>query len=272
MKKFYISIVVIATLFATFSSSQAQSSEIKLSQPMDIGEGCKNIDIAKFEFVEKDWFEKKLIEDADWQRDDNSWDVYLESNKIMVSTAIYYNRFKFDIDGGYFLSENHGEFGGKIDFIGNDGVNYTVLKCNPRYMFSIDNEVYLIEGLSHFGAHGNLYKLSYIKDKWESEKIYDFNGYPESYIIDQKNIYIIVDTIEYIYDGNYAVSSNDYSEIIKIPIFAEDIEIQHLLKIPSLSININSMAKKGNMIYIGHTGGLVIVNLKNNEVKFYTKN
>ena len=189
----------------------------------------------------------------------------MENNNIMVVPAVYSKSFRFDTDDGYFLSENNGEFGGKIDFIGNNGVSYTVLERNPHYMFSINDDIYVLGGLAHMTfAVGYIWKLSNINGKWEEEREVELGGDPQVYTIYKGEIYIIVYTRAYDNPGDLGMS-----ELIKVTIAEENIEVQQLVK--TITLPTNSMIAKDHMLYVGLRGGLAIVNLKNNNIRFYTK-
>jgi len=43
---------------------------------------------------------------------------------MIVEANNWYNNFRFDIDGGYFIST----LGRGMDFVGEDGINYPVLE------------------------------------------------------------------------------------------------------------------------------------------------
>jgi len=272
MKKLYLQIMIVIIIFIVISCEQLPSDDnihiIKSSYPIELMDIANiNENFEEFEFVKKDWQEHKEIIEDDWNYDRISWDVSLRDDKIIVSTELYYKRFRFDLDNGYFISENIGEFGGKIDFVDNDGTIYTIVSdCNPIYMFSINDDIYILEGLFHISlVRGNIYKLNNVDGKWEVEKIIDLGGIPRAYTIDKNNVYIFTTVkVDENDNGYYCIS-----KILKLTISEEDIEI-HPVTETSLLFS-NSMVKKGNELYIGAKGGLAIVNLNNNKIKFYTK-
>ena len=277
MKKIHSMIMIIVIIFISVSCNRSESNDdvifdVKLSYGIDIVSGNEEDALLaeRFEFNKKDWKEKKLTEKSIKEMPFDYWDVYLENDKVMVATALYYNRFRFDTDNGYFLSKNCGEHGGKIDFIGNDGTSYTILNCNPLHMFSINGDIYLLEGLLHMSTtRGSLYKLTNTEEKWEGKKIADIGGKPIAFTIDKGNIYIIADSINFEYEeGRFLYDERDY-KILKVLISEEDTEVQILTR--AITLYANSMVKKDNMLYIGLTVGLATVDLNNNKVRFYVK-
>ena len=297
MKKIYLLVFICLCICVIFSCQSIKNKEdsklnveVILSQPIDPVAGIEKPETEKFEFTPKEWQKRKLLSSTDKNLfelyPDNDWNVSIENDKIMVSKLVNrYNKFKFNVDGkkyftsGNFVSENLGEFGGKIDFIGDDGISYTVLKCSPISMFSIDGDIYLIEGSNNRSMGiGNLYKIDvgYYKDennvyvpKWKADKLIKLNGYPSGFCINNTDIYI---TIVLPNQGE------DYvSEIVKISLkdslnsIDKYMEIKKLMTISNTSISGNSMVEKDDIVYIGLTYGLMTVNLNNKKIQLYTK-
>jgi len=222
--------------------------------------------------MQKDWKRLKKVKEGKppnrgildnfYYEDD--WIIWLEEDKIMVSENPIYNEFIFDVDDGYFISENMGEFGGTVDFFGNDGTNYTVLECNPHFMFSIDDKIYLFEGSTHVHTRGSFYTLKKEKDKWEEDRRYDLGGLPASFAVYNGEIYVIV------YKVPGIDWTNAYHELLKITIQEDDAEIQTLLSSNKI-YHPNSMAIKDNMLYISLSGVIETINLKNYQIRYYVK-
>ena len=283
----FVFVVIFFTIFFIKQLLDDTAYIIEYSYYLDHESAIENEGIEKFKFNKKEW-EEKIISDEEAKynlEDSNIWKVSLENDKIMVSTIptqnfevnpsqqYRLNPLRFDMDDGYFISkhdEDYEDIGGKIDFIGNDGLVYTVSKyVTPLAIFSINDSIFLLDGMSYRSSdRGNLYKLSKSDGKWGIKKgindVY-LDGYPYQYMIDKSDIYIIV--YNRIYD-NYHNFINS-SKIIKISIEDDEMDMQEIIKIVFLPAT--SMAKKGNMLYIGIEGSVAIVDLKNNEIKFYTK-
>ena len=277
-------IIIIITLIVVVSSCNLQSttpnyntvSKIESTYPTE-SESIKSdnneyLNYEKFEFRIDEWQEKTTISDEYNQYNlpiDKVWFLHLEDDKIMIEPTPNYRPldFRFDVEDGYFLSENNGEFGGKIDFINNDGITYTVLECRPIEMFSINNDIYLLDGISHMGyVVGHLYKLGNTNGKWEVEKELDLGGVPDIYLIDKTDIYIII-YFNYNDDGNRIIGS----KIIKISTENNDIKMQEIVETVAFHNLVCSMVKKDNMLYIGLAGSIATVDLNSKEIKFYTK-
>ncbi|MCL1866690.1 MAG: hypothetical protein FWF82_04705, partial [Oscillospiraceae bacterium] len=79
--------------------------------------------IEPFEFNIDDWEQVDSVRDCYyWDEDytEDSWSVSLEDDKIIIEQ--YYTdwkepRFEFNVEKGYLIGENYGEFGGRLYFI-----------------------------------------------------------------------------------------------------------------------------------------------------------
>ena len=241
-----------------------------LSTPIDPVGGVENPENEKFEFISAEWQKREIPNDLSISSviemvPANNWDVHIVNGKVMVSRiANRFDRFRFDLEDGYFISENRGVR--RIDFIGEDGINYTVVECNPRRMFSINGAIYLIEGTHDRGVGwGNIYRLVQIDGKWQTDKKVDLGGYPLASYIQGGYIFLFIE-LPNIVEGDQA------SEIIRISLLDQDMKVERLLNTYMYhSMGANSMVKKDNVVYIGFTYGLVTINLDNDEIQFYTK-
>ena len=234
-------------------------------------------DIEKFEFVKSEWDEIILEEGTEYNLYDKNilWGVKLENDKIMVSAAhkiYWYGDVRFDVEDGYFFGEmvdnvtlEGEEYIGKLDFIGNDGTSYTVVECNPRYMFSIGDDIYLLEGRWVLYPSGHLYKLGKIDGKWTVEKAIDLEGYAYGCVmVDDKDIYIMVTPHD-------ETSSMLTAKIVKFSTKDDEMEMQKLLRTTTL-YKASSIAIKDNVLYLGMVDSIATVDLNNNsEIKFYVK-
>lgn len=292
IKKVFLSLNVIIIIFAITSCTQKSDDiayKVKYSYFLDHESTTanENENVKKFKFDKKEWEEKIILnEETEYGSDDgNIWEVSLKDNKIMISSiqkqisevnpSQQYgaNLLKFDVDDGYFVSKNdedYGGLGGILDFVGNDGVSYTISKhLNTLIIFSINDDIFLLEGMS-YRSHdrGYLYKLSNFDGKWEIKGLINevsLGGYPYQYMIDKSDIYIIV--YERMHD-NYIRATNT-STIIKISTSSGDMKMKEIVK--TVFMPTSSMAKKDNTLYIGLAGSIAEVNLSNNEIKFYVK-
>ena len=227
-----------------------------------MGDNIEKLKTDKFEFVEKEWQKRKHPDNEEYEKvnlvdmyPDNHWNVFIENNHVMVSKIFnYYNKFKFDVDNGYFISDYFNSkklksISGKLNFIGNDDMSYSVLEyINPISMFSIDGEVYLIEGTHNRASGiGNLYKIEeegYYDEfdkhimEWRADKLIKLNGYPIAFFIDNSDIYIIILLPSW---------GQGISEIIKISIKdsmrSNYLETETLIKIPYDLLGVTSMVK-----------------------------
>ena len=81
----------------------------------------------------------------------DEWHLSVKNSKIIVTDAVELDDLRFNTPQGYFIGINRGEFGGALTFHPSDSENYyyDVGECIPDGMFSIRNNIYLLEGVSH---------------------------------------------------------------------------------------------------------------------------
>jgi hypothetical protein len=133
---------------------------------------------------------------------------------------------------------------------------------NPRAIFTIDDRIYLLQGLAHLGgARGSLYNLVQVDNRWEAIHVADLGGTPEAFVIESNIVYLTVFT-----RGNLG------SKILKITFNDDGVNVETLIENSfSLGIYATSVIKKDNLLYIGLIGGLAVFDLDSNELILYEK-
>ena len=172
VKKLYVFVLFLSVLIlAACQQTDGSNERVAASDIVDISvilsRGIDPVrgeqpESEKFEFIASEWQKREVPNDVGFLGiggpciseifPNNSWNVHIVDDRVMVSKSVNrFNRFRFDLESGYFISENFGRHGGQIEFVGEDGERYTVVECNPRSMFSVNGAVYLIEGSHHRG-------------------------------------------------------------------------------------------------------------------------
>lgn len=160
---------------------------------------------------------------------------------------------EFETKFGKIISENHGEFGGVLYNITDNGEEFMTFGESFEYIFEYDNKVYAITSLCHLGGFDcSLHELKKFNDKYEDITIFtswdlDFAGY---YI--KENFLYFYSNSEY--NGLYRFNLNNN----QLEIIAKDLCSQ---------IEVNSLIKNNQYIYIYGNYNIVEYNLKTNEIK-----
>jgi HEAT repeat protein len=89
-------------------------------------------------------------------------------------------RTGIEVDGGYLVGADHGEFGGSISFIDEGGNSHVVADENTQEIYKTAEGVMSVGGLAHMGANsGFIFKLRKAGDqRWTAEKWRALPGAP----------------------------------------------------------------------------------------------
>ena len=256
MKKINVLLIAIALLFTACAFDVYEyDKELKYKDFLQEN---------KFEFNLDDWEQVNEIRETYYVGEaevKDQWVIFKEDDKLMVSEFPDDNEtpdgFRFDVDDGYFIGTDHGEFGGNLAFF-NNGIGTTVLNnCNPQAIFSINNKLYMFEGCSHGVGRGALYSLTKSGGKWKTTLEEDFGGEPQAFVVENNTVYVVINTYN--------------SKILKLT-FEGGLKIETLIQNDfRFGVYATSAVKEDNLIYFGLMGGLAIFDLDSNELGLYSK-
>lgn len=171
--------------------------------------------------------------------------------KIVTMQDYIYSR-EFNTKFGKIICENHGEFGGALYNITDNGEEFMAFN-HFEYLFEYNDKLYAITTLCHMGGYQcSLHEIKKFEDKYEDITIFnsrdlDFAGY----YAEGKYLYFYSNSH---YNGLYRFNLDDN----KLKIISEDLCCQ---------IEVNSLIKKGNYIYIYGNYNIVEYDLKTKKIK-----
>lgn len=160
---------------------------------------------------------------------------------------------EFETKFGKIIAENHGEFGGVLYNITDNGEEFMTFGESYEYIFEYDNKVYAITSLCHLlGCNCSLHEIKKFNDRYEDITIFtswdlDFAGY----YIEENYLYFYSNSK---YDGLYRFNLNNN----QLEIISKDLCSQ---------IEVNSLIKNDQYIYIYGNYNIVEYDLKTNEIK-----
>lgn len=174
-----------------------------------------------------------------------------EKNSIVTFKTPRKKASELKFNNGLLIGTDHGEWGGKLSFK-TDENEIEIKDGNIFSVFELKGDIYFIQGLAHGSInYGEIYKLEYSNNKFNYKKIIELPDEPEVFTIINDKIYI---------------ATFEHFLIIK------DWNIEYKVKGFWDSLYPNSLiVENGNVIYIGIRGGIVRININENDIKLYTK-
>lgn len=120
-----------------------------------------------------------------------SYSVSIREDNLYVEEAENKNGTnKLEINNGYFLGTNGGEFGGKLTFTSKDNT-YTILEENIIGLINFKNTYYVLTGLEHLSMNeGKMYRLEY-DNQWTAKQVLDFKSCPYAFYTDSYGFFIV---------------------------------------------------------------------------------
>ena len=247
----------------------------------------------EFEFNYDEWDLSPLLlpDSSEWYDashcKNGEWRVSLSDGNVMVSEFRDFDAFRFDVGDGYFVGINYGEFGGLFTFYPIIGESYEIetgdiyeLEIgeiieifsigNVIGTFSIDNDVYLLEGTSHLMYLGYITNVSMNNGRWEAGARIDLNELIDSNRINLNNTCPMAFTFRG--DALYLVTGSLILEINKKVATSSELELKILAEHEFMGgLSPNSVVEVSDVLYIGMRGGLLTFDLNNKESKWYVK-
>jgi hypothetical protein len=181
------------------------------------------------------------------------FEVNIQNGKLKAHKHHDKPKTEFKINTGLLIGLDYGEFGGELAFVPINKIKKTfgIKSGNVKFIFSVRDTIYFIEGLAHLFTHiGSLYRLDTIGDKFTYTKILDFEDAPEAFAIYNNKILMVTSSGFYVIQdkGNQILFSNTFWN--------------------GLYPNSIAVADEKN-VYIGMRGGIVKLDLTTKEIKFY---
>ena len=184
------------------------------------------------------------------------WVLTAKNDNVFVVNAIGFHTFRFDVADGYFIGEDLGEYGGSLTFHAGEKSYELSDECNPVAMFVFENELYLLEGVSHLKINdGKIYKLETDGSQWKMTEVCTLKGAPDVILLDDNKAYVVTNTtISTIHKTQDGLS-------VEVLVDAEFMSVLY----PS------SIVKKDDILYVGMRGGIFTFNLTSKETSWLVK-
>lgn len=181
--------------------------------------------------------------------------LFLENGEIKIKTIKdYIYTKKFNTKFGLIICQDNGEWGGNLSIITNENEEYRFYSINYAFEFVFENndKVYVLSSLAHLGGYDcslhEIRKSGYdfeIITIFESEDMY-FSGY----YVDENYLYFY--------------SNDSFNGLCKFNLEDNQLEIIHSNLCES--INVSSLIKKDNFVYIYGDFNIVKYDLNSREI------
>jgi len=211
-------IILALVLFVSFAyNSKSQTIDLSTWKQDSLPTGKRlnsaNLSSNSWIFVRKE--NKLLIEEDDFKREKGDDLPFTKEFITKNLKEIEGNRFVKQVEKGFLIGLNHGEFGGGLLFVSNDGLtSYKIgTSLRIRNIFEWNSRIYAIEGLAHMGSsNGQIIEIFKEDSSWKYKTLSKLIEAPA--IIAKKNNQQIIITSQYI----LRLTSNlEIEEILKSP-------------------------------------------------------
>lgn len=179
--------------------------------------------------------------------------VNTENSNLQIMKAERKRPAALDLDHGKLRGIDHGEWGGRLEFIFNDPSKEPVLikTGNIKFVFRFKHQIFFIEGLAHLGFNqGAMFRLKCSEDTFEYEKVCDFEDAPQAILVKDDRIFIAS------YSGFYIMDEGLKNEVLLQDTFWG-------------GLYPNSIAGDNDKLYIGIRGGYVQLNVATKTLDFF---
>jgi len=217
---------------------------------------------------------------------ENDWIVYFDEDEIRVDDVRNYNRnprakLPFDIrqsnsnminisaplvgiidaievEDGYLVGFNRGEWGGELYWFSKDGKKKYEISGHQIVQFvKRDNKIYAIEGLAHLTmTKGSIIKIEKQNRKWVAKEFLKLPTAPEAIQLDSKENFIVVTFgTNWSFGGESGVIINAYPGLFSID---REANIDTLVKFGIWGDYLypSSMVIQNDVVYIGMRKGV----------------
>jgi len=195
-----ISIITLLMIsFSTFGQENLTFLKNWKSYPVPTNEDT----IYKYSFAQNDWFvyldgDEIRVDDVKNYRRNPRAKLPFEirqsnSNVINISAPLAGLIDVFEVEDGYLVGFNRGEWGGELYWFSKDGKKrYEISRHQIVQFIKRDNKIYAIEGLAHLGTKGSIIEIEKQKRKWVAKEFLKLSTAPEAIQLDSKENFIVV--------------------------------------------------------------------------------
>lgn len=181
--------------------------------------------------------------------------LFLENGEIKIKTIKdYIYTKKFNTKFGLIICQDNGEWGGNLSIITNENEEYRFYSINFAFEFVFENndKVYVLSSLAHLGGYDcSLHEIRKSGDDFEIITIFESEDmYFSGYYVDENYLYFY--------------SNDSFNGLCKFNLEDNQLEIIHSNLCES--INVSSLIKKDNFVYIYGDFNIVKYDLNTREI------
>lgn len=181
--------------------------------------------------------------------------LFLENGEIKIKTIKdYIYTKKFNTKFGLIICQDNGEWGGNLSIITNENEEYRFYSIYYAFEFVFENndKVYVLSSLAHLGGYDcSLHEIRKSGDDFEIITIFESEDmYFSGYYVDENYLYFY--------------SNDSFNGLCKFNLEDNQLEIIHSNLCES--INVSSLIKKDNFVYIYGDFNIVKYDLNSREI------
>ena len=181
--------------------------------------------------------------------------LFLENGEIKIKTIKdYIYTKKFNTKFGLIICQDNGEWGGNLSIITNENEEYRFYSIYYAFEFVFENndKVYVLSSLAHLGGYDcSLHEIRKSGDDFEIITIFESEDmYFSGYYVDENYLYFY--------------SNDSFNGLCKFNLEDNQLEIIHSNLCES--INVSSLIKKDNFVYIYGDFNIVKYDLNTREI------
>ena len=181
--------------------------------------------------------------------------LFLENGEIKIKTIKdYIYTKKFNTKFGLIICQDNGQWGGNLSIITNENEEYRFYSINYAFEFVFENndKVYVLSSLAHLGGYDcSLHEIRKSGDDFEIITIFESEDmYFSGYYVDENYLYFY--------------SNDSFNGLCKFNLEDNQLEIIHSNLCES--INVSSLIKKDNFVYIYGDFNIVKYDLNTREI------
>ena len=181
--------------------------------------------------------------------------LFLENSEIKIKTIKKnIHTKKFNTKFGLIICQYKGEWGGNLSIITNENKEYLFSSCRHafEYVFENNDKIYVLSSLAHLGGYDcSLHEIRKSGDGFEIITIFEsWDMYFSGYYVDENYLYFY--------------SNDSFNGLCKFNLEDNQLEIIHSNLCES--INVSSLIKKDNFVYIYGDFNIVKYDLNTREI------
>jgi hypothetical protein len=185
--------------FSTFGQENLTFLKNWKSYPVPTDEDT----IYKYSSAQNDWFvyldgdEIRVEDKRNYRRNPRAklpFEIRQSNNNVInISAPLAGLIDVFEVEDGYLVGFNRGEWGGELYWFSKDGKKrYEISRHQIVQFIKRDNKIYAIEGLAHLGTKGSIIEIEKQKRKWVAKEFLKLSTAPEAIQLDSKENFVVV--------------------------------------------------------------------------------